>query len=82
MSVDELRVCPTCSDLNGFQVFRHVSMFRVGRRGCALCEVEEELARYSRLQTSHVKYKKDHGPKPLIDDFEREGIPTPPEYQN
>lgn len=79
---DVLVRCPSCSDYNGRDIYRHKSLFRPGRRNCAICEAEDELTTYAMLRTTHVKHRPDHGPKPLIDDFEREGIPTPKEYQN
>lgn len=66
--IDHLIPCPGCSDYNGFPVFRHKTMFRVGRRNCFLCEVEEEVAKYGNLQTTSAAWKPSHGPKPLLND--------------
>lgn len=53
-------------------MFRHKTMFRVGRRNCAICETQEELARAARLKTLGVAWKPDHGPKPLLTEEEQE----------
>ena len=68
MSVDHLIVCPGCSDYNGFEVYRHKSMFRPGRRNCAICETEEELNRYANLKADPQPWEPSHGPKPLLTD--------------
>lgn len=71
-AIDYIRQCPTCGE------WRHKSAFRVGRRGCAACEAVEELNRAERLRTSHVLWVPGGGPKPLVSDWEREGVPAPP----
>lgn len=67
---DVLRMCQGCSDLNGRPIYRHVSLFRVGRRDCFHCEVEEELRRAARLKGDPQAWQPGHGPKPLLDDEE------------
>lgn len=75
--IDHLILCHGCSDREGYPVYRHKTFFRVGRRNCAVCEVAEEFEKAARLRTSHVLWKPDHGPRPLVTDYEKEGIAGP-----
>lgn len=70
-SLDFLRMCPVCSEKLGRPIFRHVSAFRVGHRGCAIDEAAAAVATTMRLQTTDVEWKPDHGAKPLVSDEER-----------
>jgi hypothetical protein len=71
--LDNLLMCPQCSDEAGYPVFWHKSHFRAGRRNCLMCETFEELQRAERLKSLGVAWKPDHGPKPLVSDEERYG---------
>lgn len=69
--IDNLIMCPKCSEDEGRPIFHHKSAFRVGRRDCVHCETVKELNRAMLLKTIGVEWKPDHGPRPLVSDEER-----------